>query len=199
MYEQVSHSHLDRILDQLKPEIRKRDLRHFYTRLGANFYAIHSLFKQLYGRRDDFDDNLLRLVPCDVLLTTSTHVPELDVKADESIHWTPEAEARLERAPDLVRGLAKTAILRLALEQGHSVVTSDLVGEAMDRFMPKYAGKKTQQLAEALALEKAREQQVSICQQCSTRLGSCPRTIGSMSCRQPATARGFPSSDASSG
>ena len=54
MYEQVSHSLLNRILDQLKPEIRKRDLRHFYTRLGANFYAIHSLFHHLYGKRDDF-------------------------------------------------------------------------------------------------------------------------------------------------
>ena len=43
-----------------------------------------------------------------------------------------------------MRGLVRTAIQRLALEQGHSVVTSDLVGEAMDRFMPKYAGKKTQ-------------------------------------------------------
>ncbi len=47
MYEQVSHSLLNRILDQLKPEIRKRDgLRHFYTRLGANFYAIYSLFQR---------------------------------------------------------------------------------------------------------------------------------------------------------
>ena len=35
MYEQGSHSLLNRILDQLNPEIRKRDLRHFYTRLGA--------------------------------------------------------------------------------------------------------------------------------------------------------------------
>ena len=62
MYEQVSHSLLNRILDQLKPEIRKRDLRHFYTRLGANFYAIYSLFHLLYGKRDDFDRQMLRLV-----------------------------------------------------------------------------------------------------------------------------------------
>ena len=47
MYEQVSHSLLNRILDELKPDIRKRDLRHFYTRLGANFYAIYSLFHHL--------------------------------------------------------------------------------------------------------------------------------------------------------
>ena len=62
MYEQHSHSLLNGILDKLRPEIRKRDLRHFYTRLGANFYAIHSLFHRLYGHRKDFEDQLLRLV-----------------------------------------------------------------------------------------------------------------------------------------
>ena len=60
MYEQVSHALLNRILDELKPEIRRRDLRHFYTRLGANFYGIYSLFHHLYGRRDDFDQHIER-------------------------------------------------------------------------------------------------------------------------------------------
>ncbi|MEE4144296.1 MAG: amylosucrase [Halieaceae bacterium] len=62
MYEQQSHYLLNDILDQLKPEIRKRDLRHFYTRLGANFYAIHGLFSRLYGQREDFQQQLLKLV-----------------------------------------------------------------------------------------------------------------------------------------
>ena len=62
MYEQQSHYLLNSILDQLKPEIRKRDLRHFYTRLGANFYAIHNLFQGLYGHREDFQEQLLRVV-----------------------------------------------------------------------------------------------------------------------------------------
>ncbi len=62
MYEQVSHALLNDILDELKPELCKCDLRHFYTRLGANFYAIHSLFHYLYGRRDDFGAKMLKLV-----------------------------------------------------------------------------------------------------------------------------------------
>ena len=62
MYEQVSHSLLNRILDQLRPDVRKKDLRHFYTRLGANFYAIYSLFQLLYGRRDDFEEQMRRVV-----------------------------------------------------------------------------------------------------------------------------------------
>jgi hypothetical protein len=54
MYEQVSHALLNDILDELSSEICREDLRHFYTRLGANFYAIHSLFFHLYGHREDF-------------------------------------------------------------------------------------------------------------------------------------------------
>lgn len=62
MYEQVSHSLLNEILDHLKPEIKKRDLRYFYIRLGANFYAIHSLYHRLYGDREDFDAQMIKLV-----------------------------------------------------------------------------------------------------------------------------------------
>jgi amylosucrase len=62
MYEQVSHSLLNEILTDLKPEIHEEDLRHFYTRLGANFYSIHSLFAILYGKRDDFKLQMQKLV-----------------------------------------------------------------------------------------------------------------------------------------
>jgi amylosucrase len=62
MYEQVSHALLNETLDALDPEIRKHDLRHFYTRLGANFYAIYSLFHHLYGEREDFVDQVRRLI-----------------------------------------------------------------------------------------------------------------------------------------
>ncbi|MDD2833911.1 MAG: alpha-amylase family protein [Methylotenera sp.] len=62
MYEQVSHSLLNDILIALKPEIKNQKLQHFYTRLGANFYAIHSLFYALYGARPDFKKQMQRLV-----------------------------------------------------------------------------------------------------------------------------------------
>jgi len=44
-------------------------------------------------------ENLLRACPCDILLTTRLEVPQLDVKAEESIRWTPEAEERMKRVP----------------------------------------------------------------------------------------------------
>ncbi len=62
MYEQASHSLLNEILVDLKPEIGNMRLRHFYTRLGANFYAIHSLFHLLYGGRPDFKEQMVSLV-----------------------------------------------------------------------------------------------------------------------------------------
>jgi amylosucrase len=62
MYEQASHALLNEILVELKPEIGNHRLRHFYTRLGANFYAIHSLFKLLYGQREDFKKQMVSLV-----------------------------------------------------------------------------------------------------------------------------------------
>lgn len=62
MCEQVAHSLLNAILDEKKPDICKSDLRHFYARLGANFYAIHLLFHYLYGSRDDFHAKMRRLV-----------------------------------------------------------------------------------------------------------------------------------------
>jgi len=83
-------------------------------------------------------ENLFRNSPCDILLTTRLEVPELDVRAEESIRWTAEAEERMTRVPALVQGIARTAIVR-SREKGHSVITSDLLDEAMDRYMPKGA------------------------------------------------------------
>ncbi|MCB1740680.1 MAG: alpha-amylase, partial [Gammaproteobacteria bacterium] len=94
MYEQVSHSLLNRILDELKPHIRKRDLRHFYTRLGANFYAIHSLFHHLYGKRDDFVSQMVRLV--EVMATQyiarDAELKELDIAREQNHNWFLDQE-----------------------------------------------------------------------------------------------------------
>jgi nucleotide-binding universal stress UspA family protein/ribosomal protein L37E len=110
-------------------------------------------------------ENLFRNSPCDILLTTRLEVPELDVRAEESIRWTAEAEERMTRVPALVQGIARTAIFRLAVEKGHSVITSDLLDEAMDRYMPKGA-KAATKLAETIVLEHAQEKSISICRKC---------------------------------
>ena len=111
-------------------------------------------------------ENILRAAPCDVLLSTRLEVPRLDVRAEETIRWTPEAEARMTHVPDQVKGIARTGVLRLALEKGHSVITNAVIDEAMDRFMPKSASAATKALAEAVALERAKSGPVSMCRAC---------------------------------
>jgi hypothetical protein len=111
-------------------------------------------------------ENILRGAPCDVLLSTRLEVPRLDVRAEETVRWTPEAEARMTRVPEQVKGIARTGVLRLALEKGHSVVTSAVIDEAMDRFMPKGAANATKALAEAVALERAKSGPISMCRAC---------------------------------
>src|SRR6266516_2835256 len=101
-------------------------------------------------------DNLLRLAPCNVLLTGGRFYPPLDVKAEEIISWTEEAEARMERVPPQVKGVARTALLRYVIEQGHTVITNKVIDEAMAIFMPTRMAEKMQLMAEDLAVAKLR-------------------------------------------
>ncbi|MBI3624534.1 MAG: universal stress protein [Candidatus Rokubacteria bacterium] len=112
-------------------------------------------------------ENLLRLVPCNVLLTGGKFYPPLDVKAEEIISWTEEAEARMERVPPQVKGVARTALLRYAVEQGHTVITSKVIDEAMAIFMPSRMAEKMQILAEDLAVAKLRAENQAVTAICS--------------------------------
>src|SRR5688572_23639153 len=112
-------------------------------------------------------ENLLRLAPCNVLLTGGTFYPPLDVKAEEIISWTEEAEARMERVPPQVKGVARTALLRYAIEQGHTVVTSKVIDEAMAIFMPTRMAEKMQILAEDVAVAKLRSESQPVTAICS--------------------------------
>jgi len=114
-------------------------------------------------------ENLLRLAPCNVLLTNGKFYPPLDVKAEEIISWTQEAEARMERVPPQVKGVARTALLRYAIEQGHTVITNKVIDEAMAIFMPTRMAEKMQILAEDLAVAQLRKESqaaTAICSVC---------------------------------
>lgn len=89
MYEQVSHSLLNEILSDLKPNILKQDLRHFYTRLGANFYSIHSLFHLLYGKRDDFKEQMQKLVEtlARQYIQRPPHLKQSDIERENDHNW----------------------------------------------------------------------------------------------------------------
>jgi amylosucrase len=89
MYEQVSHSLLNDILNRIKPEIGQQDLRHFYTRLGANFYAIHSLFEKLYGERADFEQQMQALVEtmAKKYIKRPEKLRQLDLSREKDYNW----------------------------------------------------------------------------------------------------------------
>ena len=86
----------------------------------------------------------------------------------------------MTHVPEQVKGIARTGVLRLALEKGHSVITNAVIDEAMDRFMPKSASAATKALAEAVALERAKAGPVSMCRACgvaATQSGAVKCTV----------------------
>ncbi|GAB0150177.1 MULTISPECIES: amylosucrase [unclassified Marichromatium] len=89
MYEQVSHALLNDILDAFSHQLRREDLRHFYTRLGANFYAIHSLFGHLYGHRQDFKEQTVRLTErlARAYIERPAPLKELDMAREADHNW----------------------------------------------------------------------------------------------------------------
>jgi nucleotide-binding universal stress UspA family protein len=113
-------------------------------------------------------ENLLRMTPCHVLLVSGKYYPPLDVKAEESINWTKEALQRMERVPAFVRGIARTAVLRHAIERGHSIVSSSVIDEVMAIFMPQKTAALAESMAEHLALEKLQAEGTTtfICEVC---------------------------------
>jgi hypothetical protein len=53
----------------------------------------------------------------------------------EGIHWTPEAQQRLDNIPDFIRPMARREIERLVKERGGTEITADMMEEAKEKFM----------------------------------------------------------------
>ncbi len=81
-------------------------------------------------------ENLLRAVKCHFWVGVAEYHPPLDVIAQETIMWSEEAEAMIGRAPDFVRSMARTAIIRQAHGEGHTFITSGFVEQVMKKMMP---------------------------------------------------------------
>ncbi len=81
-------------------------------------------------------ENLLRVAPCHIWIGQATHYPPLDVIAEETIMWSEEADAMMSRAPDFVRGIARTTVIRRAHAEGHTFITSRFVEDVMKKMMP---------------------------------------------------------------
>ena len=95
-------------------------------------------------------ENLMRMVPCNVLLSSRTFKPTVDMQAEESIEWTAEGRERLQKIPGFVRPMATSAILRYALERGHSMITSGVITEAVENILPAGAMQAMRQIGEKI-------------------------------------------------
>ena len=80
-------------------------------------------------------ENLLRSSPCNLLLAARSFEPALEQVADVSIAWTSDAETRMQRVPEFARGMAKRAVIRHALERGHTVISSDVIDSCLGAMM----------------------------------------------------------------
>lgn len=85
-------------------------------------------------------ENLLRSAPCHVWLGAGVFVPSSDALAEETIRWTPEAETKLGRVPEMARGMVRLAVQRFAQERGHTVITCDLIARATQKLCPHFGG-----------------------------------------------------------
>ena len=95
-------------------------------------------------------ENLMRMVPCNVLLSSRTFKPDIDMQAEESIEWTAEGRERLKKIPGFVRPMATSAILRYAIERGHSMITSGVITEAVENILPAGAMQAMRQIGEKI-------------------------------------------------
>lgn len=112
-------------------------------------------------------ENLLRLAPCNVLLSSRRFVPPLDVQAEESMIWSEEASALVGTAPEFARKIARTTIHRWAMERGHSVITRKVVEQAMSTILPETAMRSMGILAEEVARDHVEAGSVTyLCQNC---------------------------------
>ncbi|SRR5579883_897581 len=114
--------------------------------------------------------NLLRQAPCNVLLCSSAYVPQIDIRAEETITWTNEASARMERVPVFVRGIARTAIHRYAMERGHSVISNSIIDDALRDILPESAARAMGIAAQKIGVEEqaqsADQEATYICGEC---------------------------------
>jgi len=81
-------------------------------------------------------ETLLRQSRCNLLVSARLFEPPLEQIAATTMAWTDEAEARMARVPDFVRGMARKAVIAQAAAAGHTVVTSDAIDACLAKFMP---------------------------------------------------------------
>ncbi|MDP7509817.1 MAG: universal stress protein [Dehalococcoidia bacterium] len=119
-------------------------------------------------------EHLLRFAPCNLLVASQRYSPPLEMWSSSTLRWTGEAETAMGHVPEKYRGALRMLVQRLAREQGHSVVSASLVGEAVAAMRPgrrEKSGREKSNVEEAalsVAVEALRKEAgtVYLCRQC---------------------------------
>src|SRR5918999_5987439 len=88
-------------------------------------------------------ENLVRLVPCNVLLAGTVgirpeDIPWIEEDGAASIPWSPDAEVRILRVPPFAQGIARRAVEEFVIEQGGDIVTNPRLDEAIRKLLPTH-------------------------------------------------------------
>jgi nucleotide-binding universal stress UspA family protein len=88
-------------------------------------------------------DNLLRLAPCNVLVTGTTgikpeDIPWIEEDGKAGLPWAPEAEVRILRVPPFAQGIARRAVEEYVMEHGAELVTNRWLDDAIRKLLPTH-------------------------------------------------------------
>ncbi len=87
--------------------------------------------------------NLIRLAPCDVLVTGTVgirpeEIPWIEEDGEVGLTWAPDAEVRIQRVPPFAQGIARKAVEEFVVERGGDVVTNQWLNTAIEKLLPTH-------------------------------------------------------------
>ncbi|MBI1967521.1 MAG: universal stress protein [Gemmatimonadetes bacterium] len=88
-------------------------------------------------------ENLLRLAPCNVLVTGTAgirpeDIPWIEEDGVAGLPWAPDAEVRILRVPPFAQGIARRAVEEYVVERGGDTVTNRWLDEAIGKLLPTH-------------------------------------------------------------
>ena len=88
-------------------------------------------------------DNLIRLAPANVLVTSAEgikpeDIPWIEEDGEAGLPWAPEAEVRIQRVPPFAQGIARKAVEEFTMEHGIGTVTTHWLDRAIRKLLPTH-------------------------------------------------------------
>jgi nucleotide-binding universal stress UspA family protein len=88
-------------------------------------------------------ENLLRLAPCNLLVTGTVgikpeDIPWIEEDGEQGIPWAPDAEVRIQRVPPFAQGIARRAVEEYTMEHGADLVTNKWLDQAIQKLLPTH-------------------------------------------------------------